>query len=210
MREIDTLVFDYGGVIVNIDDRQVVDALVGLGVSRLKQLVYARRIKELMRQFIDGLVPTAQTLDEMQALCRKGTTVQEILEVLDRLCGDLPVRRLQALANLRKRYKVYLLSNINDYLWERSAAQIRSLGFDPMDCFDGLFLSYEMEVAKPEAAIYDQMIARTGLVPERTLYFDDRANNYEAGKALGFQAELVKTNRIEELAAWQEIVSNVK
>lgn len=112
MKQIETLIFDYGGVIVNIDDAPVTQALADLGISRIEQLIHARKIKKLMRQFIDGLVPTAQTLVEMQQLCRKGTTVDEIIEILDQLCGDLPKSRLEMLAELRKKYKVYLLSNI--------------------------------------------------------------------------------------------------
>lgn len=202
---IDTLVFDYGGVIVNIDDRQVTEALVSLGVSHLKQLFHARQIKELMREFIDGLVPMDDTLQRMLSLCRPGTTREQILDVLNRLCGDLPVSRLQALVELRKHYKVYLLSNINDFLWQKSAQEIRARGFEPEDCFDGLYMSYQMHLAKPDASIYEQMIAQSGLDPQRTLYFDDRENNYEAGRALGFQAVLVKTNHLEETSAWQEL-----
>ena len=62
---IETLVFDYGGVIVNIDDNKVAKAMTGLGVSRFKQILHAKKIKQLMRQFIDGLVPTDQTLEEI-------------------------------------------------------------------------------------------------------------------------------------------------
>ena len=88
MKQIDTLVFDYGGVLVNIDDGQVVRALKNLGLSRLKQMWYARTIKRLMHQFIDGLVPEDETLDEMQKLCREGTTKEDILDVLDKFCSD--------------------------------------------------------------------------------------------------------------------------
>lgn len=110
MKQIDTLVFDYGGVLVNIDDGQVVRALKSLGLSSLKQLLYARKIKRLMHQFIDGLVPEDETLDEMQKLCRKGTTKDAILYVLDKLCGNLPIERMQALVGLRQRYKYPILA----------------------------------------------------------------------------------------------------
>ena len=155
MKQIDALVFDYGGVLVNIDDGQVVRALKNLGISRFKQLWYARTIKRLMHQFIDGLVPENETLDEMQKLCRKGTTKEDILDVLDKLCGNLPIERMQSLVKLRKKYKVYLLSNINDFLWRKSVRQIRELGLEPADCFDGFYLSYEIGIAKPDRRIYD-------------------------------------------------------
>ena len=96
-------------------------------VNYLKQLWYARTIKRLMHQFIDGLVPEDDTLKEMLKLCRKGTTKDDILEVLDKLCGNLPLDRMQALVKLRKKYKIYLLSNINGFLWNKSVRQIRDI-----------------------------------------------------------------------------------
>ena len=104
MKQIETLIFDYGGVIVNIDDAPVTQALADLGISRIEQLIHARKIKKLMRQFIDGLVPTSQTLVEMQQLCRKGTTVDEIIEILDQLCGDLPKSSLEILVGIELRF----------------------------------------------------------------------------------------------------------
>ena len=74
MKQIETLVFDYGGVIVNIDDASVVKAMESLGVTAFKRLIHVRKIKRLMHQYINGLVAEAETLQEMLSLCRKGTT----------------------------------------------------------------------------------------------------------------------------------------
>ena len=106
MRQIETLVFDYGGVIVNIDDASVVKAMESLGVTAFKRLIHVRKIKRLMHQYINGLVAEAETLQEMLSLCRKGTSTEDIEKVLEELCGNLPEERLKALVKLRKRYKV--------------------------------------------------------------------------------------------------------
>lgn len=209
MKQIDTLVFDYGGVLVNIDDGQVVRALKSLGISSIKQLWYARTIKRLMHQFIDGLVPEDETLDEMLKLCRKGTTKEDILEVLDKLCGNLPLDRMLVLTKLRSKYKIYLLSNINSFLWRKSVRQIRELGLEPADCFDDFFLSYEIGIAKPDRGIYDYVREKTGLIPEHTLYFDDREDNYKAGCTFGFKSVLVRTDHIEESSEWNELLANL-
>ena len=54
MRQIETLVFDYGGVIVNIDDASVVKTMESLGVMAFKRLIHVRKIKRLMHQYING------------------------------------------------------------------------------------------------------------------------------------------------------------
>ena len=200
MKQIETLVFDYGGVIVNIDDVAVVKAMESLGVTAFKRL---------MHQYINGLVAEAETLKEMLSLCRKGTTTEDIEKVLEELCGNLPVERLEALVKLRKQYKVYLLSNINDTLWQKSVSQMKQLGYSTDELFDEVFLSYAMRKEKPSVEIYEEMTQKTGLNPATTLYFDDRAENAEAGKRFGFQSVLVKTNHLEEHQEWQEINKNI-
>ena len=197
-------------VIVNIDDVSVVKAMESLGVTAFKRLIHVRNIKRLMHQYINGLVAEAETLKEMLSLCRKGTTTGDIEKVLEELCGNLPVERLEALVKLRKRYKVYLLSNINDTLWQKSVSQMNQLGYSTEEMFDEVFLSYAMRKEKPSVEIYEEMTQKTGLNPATTLYFDDRAENAEAGRNFGFQSVLVKTNHLEEHQEWQEINKNIK
>ena len=60
MKQIETLVFDYGGVIVNIDDASVVKAMESLGVTAFKRLIHVRKIKRL----ISGLF--AKLLSKLQ------------------------------------------------------------------------------------------------------------------------------------------------
>ena len=175
MKQIETLVFDYGGVIVNIDDASVVKAMESLGVTMFKRLIHFRKIKRLIYQYINGLVAEAVTLKEMLSLCREGTSTEDIEEILEKLCGNLPVERLEALVKLRKRYKVYLLSNINNTLWQKSVSLMKQLGYSTDELFDEVFLSYAMRKEKPSVEIYEEMTQLTGLNPATTLYFDDRA-----------------------------------
>ena len=70
MKQIETLVFDYGGVIVNID-ASVVKAMESLGITAFKRLIHVRKIKRQMHQYINGLVAEAETLKEMLSLCRQ-------------------------------------------------------------------------------------------------------------------------------------------
>ena len=210
MKQIETLVFDYGGVIVNIDDASVVKAMESLGVTMFKRLIHFRKIKRLIYQYINGLVAETVTLKERLSLCREGTSTEDIEEILEELCGNLPVERLEALVKLRKRYKVYLLSNINNTLWQKSVSLMKQLGYSTDELFDEVFLSYAMRKEKPSVEIYEEMTQLTGLNPATTLYFDDRAENAQAGRNFGFPSVLVKTNHLEEHQEWQDINKSIK
>ena len=82
--------------------------------------------------------------------------------MLDELCGNLPVERLEALGKLRKPYTVYLLSNINDTLWQKSVCLMEQLGYSTDELFDEVFLSYAMRNEKPCVEGYEEMTRQTG------------------------------------------------
>lgn len=202
------LVFDYGGVVVNVHGSVVRRAFMDLRVARWKQIFYYRRIKRLKDDFIDGVRPADEVIDEIHALCGQGVSRQQLCRVMGLLAGELPPERIRRIASLREKYRVYVLSNINDTLWQTSVRQIEDLGLSVGDCFDATFLSYEMGVAKPDESIYRQMVADTGMEPAETLYFDDRLNNVEAGRRLGFQAHHVVSNHLEACPAFARLVGD--
>lgn len=203
---IKNLVFDYGGVIVNIHSSQTRAAMRSVGIGPLKQLWYSKRLKRHINDFIDGLIPPDQVVQEVLGLCSPETTTARIYEILDNLCGELPASRLAQLKEFRKKYRVILLSNINQPLWESSKREIRAAGYEVSDCFDECYLSYEMQLAKPDARIYEQFIAQSGINPDETLYFDDRKNNVEAGARAGLHAVLVPTNFLEQVPEYSNLL----
>ncbi len=200
---VNVLVFDYGGIVVNMDWMLLRKALSEVGVPYLKMLFYKRRIKCLMNRYINGLEPEETVMRDILALCRPGTPETQVNELICTLCGNIPASRLEVLVKLRSRYKVYLLSNINDYLWKQCLLRMNALGYTVDDCFDHVFLSYKMGVAKPGQQIYHLMEEATGLVPQNTLYFDDNADNCATGRLLNYQTVHVRENCLEDY--WEQI-----
>jgi glucose-1-phosphatase len=87
------------------------------------------------------------------------------------------------LAELRKRYKLILLSNTNkihrDYGWGN---------YPFLKYFDKLILSFEVHAVKPEPEIYKAVELFTQLLPEEHLFIDDIAEYAEAAKKMGWDA----------------------
>ncbi|MCQ2192517.1 MAG: HAD-IA family hydrolase [Paludibacteraceae bacterium] len=195
---VNVLVFDYGGIIVNMDWNLLRDALSQAGISRLRMFFYRKKIKSLMNRYIDGIEPEEEVMKEMLAMCRPGTSETQVNYLISTLCGNIPASRLEMLVKLRKKYKVYLLSNINDTLWKECQKKMQDLGYTAEDCFDDVFLSYRMGVAKPDPKIFEMLQAATHLIPEETLYFDDNAANIATGKQLHYQSIHVKECCLED------------
>jgi len=77
----------------------------------------------------------------------------------------------------------YVLSNASAETWPYAVERFPFLGR-----FDGVLLSGEVGMAKPDPEIFDELCRRFGLRPESTVFIDDRAANVDAARALGFPA----------------------
>ena len=67
-----------------------------------------------------------------------------------------------------------------------------------LQLFDGLLISCEDKLIKPDAAIYELAINRFNLIPQETIFIDDKLENIEAAKNLNLKTiHLVDPNRIE-------------
>jgi 2-haloacid dehalogenase len=77
----------------------------------------------------------------------------------------------------------YALSNM-----EPDAFAVRRARFPFMGWFDALVISGLEGVAKPDRRIFEILLRRHGLRPERCLFIDDQARNVDAARELGIHA----------------------
>ncbi len=85
-------------------------------------------------------------------------------------------------------YKIYLLSNYCEHLFERHTHYA-----DFMKDIDGMLVSYMVHHIKPEKEIYLELFRRFDLNPKECLFFDDRPQNVEGGQRLGMDSILVES-----------------
>lgn len=211
LSNIDALLFDMGGVLVDLDTDRCFDALSALGLNTgmdVNQLSVAgvdsrsSRFHVVFHDYQKGKVTTSQFLSFAHTCCREGVSDKQILESWNSMLVAFPEKRMDMLKHLRRTKKVYMLSNINDAHWEyvKSVFMNRD-GYRPQDCFDHVFLSFAMGLEKPDREIFDAAVREVGLVPERTLYLDDMPDNIAIGNRLGFRTRLVD-NSVQE---WTEL-----
>ena len=190
-------IFDLAGVIINLDIERDTKALNFIGLPDFEGCLKQAEISVPTLAYLNGLMPEQEYCDTIRPVCRKGVTDEEILWAMDDVLDVIPASRINMLMELRKEHKVYLLSNIYDRGWQIATEAFRKHGVEPEECFDQLFLSHEMQLAKPDPRIFQAVIDATGIKPEETLFFDDSRSNIATAKALGFQAHLVPMNEIE-------------
>lgn len=197
------LIFDLGGVLLDIEPRRTFEAFAALGVDASILSESMTLANETMQAFEAGKISVQQLIDYIISLlpCDKRLQPREELEVSVRaawcaLLGAFPLCKWQEIARLRASgHKVFLLSNTNAIHWEsiaRGIAQIEGRAVEHY--FDGVFLSYEMGLCKPSPEIFVQVLQRAGINAADTIFFDDSQANCDAARSVGIDAVVIERN----------------
>lgn len=186
---IDAVVFDFGGVIVDLDFDKAVAAFESIGVADASSRLDRYRQTGIFFDLEAGRVSKEEFCRRLGEECGREITERDALKGWLGYFTETDTRRLRLLDRLRERCRVFMLSNTNPFVldWADSAA-FSADGRPVSDYFDALYLSYRIGELKPDRAIFDFMTADAALVPSRTLFVDDSTDNVAAARALGFHA----------------------
>ncbi len=189
---INNLLFDQGGVIVDLDRNRCLKALEELGMEHPEEMIGLYLQAGPFRALEAG----AMSVDEFHAAVSPyfpvGVTTEAIDAAFSSFIVGIPRHRLATLRALRERYRTYILSNTNPIMFNGVIARaFAQEGLDVHAYFDGITVSYEAGYNKPDRGIFDYAISTMGIVPAETLFLDDGQENLDAAAALGFHTLLV-------------------
>ena len=191
---IKNLLFDLGGVIMDLDRDRCVRAFERLGMKDADDFLGVYGQKGAFLALESGKIDADEFHRQVRPMIdRPEVSDEEIDNAFNEFLVGIPVTRLEALRALRKDYKIYLLSNTNPIMINsRIAEEFRKEGFEMADYFDGIFTSYEAGCCKPGKEIFDYTEREGHIKPDETLFFDDSQANVDAARSYGLNAVLVK------------------
>ena len=180
---IQAVIFDYGGVLVRMQDetpRQRLADRYGLRLDTIYRLLFD---SESARLAAVGEITTEKHWQTVAALLK--TPVPELPEFIYQFwsADGLNQEQLADIRSLRGKYKIGLLSNAFDDL--RAMLVER---WQIADLFDDLVISAEVGLVKPDARIYQLAVERLGVAPETTVFLDDVEENIAGARVAGLQA----------------------
>jgi len=179
------LVFDAGGVLVELGPPPLKAEWLSDGRSPL--VVWQDWLHlDAGRRFESGQTTAEAFAEEMIASLSLDTTVQPFLRHIEAWPVGLFPGTLAWIRGLPKTCETALLSNTNELHWRRMKDEM-GLG----SVFDHTFLSHQLQLVKPDAAIFDAVIAALGVRPDEVVFFDDNLTNVQAAKAQGMHAHHV-------------------
>lgn len=179
---INTIIFDFGDIFINLDKKATIDGLKNLGLK-----AWNNELDLLNIQFEKGQISQENFLLGFQKHM-PNATIDDILIAWNAVLLDFPEYRLEFLQMLSKKYRLFLLSN-TDSIHIETFEQKNGISFcsDFYNCFEKVYFSFEVGKRKPEDAIYNLLINKHDLSPKRTLFVDDKKENTDAALLLGFQ-----------------------
>jgi HAD superfamily hydrolase (TIGR01549 family) len=179
---INTIIFDFGDVFINLDKQATMDGLKNLGISHWNE-----DLDQLNLHYEVGAISGEDFLSGIQ----KHTTnasIEDISKAWNAILLDFPLYRLEFLQMLSKKYRLFLLSN-TDAIHIETFEQKFGISFYSSfyQCFEKIYFSYEIGMRKPNAETYNYVLDQNGLQAKQTLFIDDKKENTDAAAELGFQ-----------------------
>ncbi|MDD2304072.1 MAG: HAD family phosphatase [Prolixibacteraceae bacterium] len=195
------IIFDLGGVLLNIDPKKTIDAFGNLGMEQLvgdKGLSYDHEIFYLMEQ---GKITSDEFRQGVLELLPTQVSFQEIDDAWTAMLLDFPPIRVKLLKNLRKDFKIYLFSNTNAIHVEKFHSNFRNQhGFEVSTLFNKDFYSNEIGYRKPSSNAYQEIIRLSGINPAESLFIDDSLLNVESAIASGLKGFWLEPGqKVEEI-----------
>jgi len=177
---INTIIFDFGDIFINLDKQATLDALEKLGLT-----AWNEDLDRLNVQFEKGEIQQEDFLLGIQKHV-PNASINEVLDAWNAVLLDFPLYRLEFLQKLSKKYRLFLLSN-TDSIHIETFEQENGASFysDFYQCFEKVYFSFEIEMRKPDAEIFNYLIQKHELSAKNTLFVDDKKENTDAALSLG-------------------------
>lgn len=179
---IDTIIFDFGDVFINLDKEGTINGLKKLGLSEWNE-----DLNQLNLQFEKGQISEETFLQGLQNQVPNASP-EDVLIAWKAVLLDFPLHRLEFLQKLSEKYRLFLLSN-TDAIHIDSFEQENGVSFysDFYQCFEKVYFSFEMGMRKPDPEIFSYVLTTHNLSAKHTLFVDDKKENTDAALSLGIQ-----------------------
>ncbi len=177
------IVFDFGGVLTEIDEQQAIKRFGELGLENPEKYLNSYQQSGAFFALENGDITADQFIDELSQLCHRTISYDEAKHAWMGFIVKVQTEFMEFLQQLRPRYRLSILSNTNPFLqsWARSS-EFTPCGKSLDDYFDNLYLSYRMNCSKPGEEIYRKMLLEGNMNPGEVLFIDDSAKNIEAAR----------------------------
>lgn len=189
MQKIKNIIFDMGGVILNLDFLKTELAFAEYGIGNFNQYYTLQTATPVFEQLETGKISPEDFYDVFRKITLSTISNQQIEIAWNAMLLDFPTERISLLKELRSKYQIYLLSNTNEihYRHIMKIFKEQNDGEDFNDIFIKAYYSHQLGMRKPDKIIFETVLKDADLLAGETIFIDDAIANIESAKSTGLQ-----------------------
>lgn len=190
-REFINIVFDLGGVIVDIDINSTINALKQ--TLNLPPETEPFKIMEMsvFRQYETGVINSSEFINRLSQLSGTKVDPDLVINAWNAMLISIPEKRIRLIENLSQRFRLFVLSNTNALHAKKFESMVP--GYENLSqLFEKVYYSHRIGYRKPNAKAFAAVINDSGIQPSETLFVDDLEANITMARQLHFQTLHVK------------------
>jgi glucose-1-phosphatase len=188
MENISTIIFDLGGVIMDIDIKKTLGAFSLLGLQNVHEYFGHGFAASFFSAHESGKISDEEFLQELKNLIGGDIRDEAVINAWNALLLRFPPERIALLNELKNRYRLFLYSNTNAIHQEKFNEIFRLSFPGELDgLFEKAYYSHELGQRKPGVAGFEQIIRGNGLDPKQTIFVDDALINVEGAIKAGLK-----------------------
>ena len=201
--DIKTIIFDFGGVIIDIDPQLTMNGFAKLGARKLDADQTQDLIHNIIRKFEKGIFTPEVFRSKIKDFLQiPKATAQQIDDAWNALLYDIPGKRLKAIKEAKDHYQILLLSNSNEIHYDLYLRDLQlRFGYREFDeLFHKSYFSFDLHMAKPDSEIFEFVIHQHKLDRAKTLFIDDTEENLLTAHKLGLSTyQMKKPKKVRHL-----------
>ena len=196
--KIKNIIFDLGGVILDIDENVVYQELGKLGIN-ITELAHSKEFIDIMSKFDTGIYTAPTFRKKLKTLLNlEKMTDQKFDSIWNAMLLDIPRERIEAIEQIKKHYRIFLMSNTNEIHYDLYIRDLQlRFGYNEFDkLFHKSYFSFAEHLEKPDPRFFELILDHEGLVPEETLFIDDTAANIKVARSLGIRTYHIRRDEL--------------
>lgn len=193
MATVKNIIFDLGGVIINLDIQKTISEFNTLSPKAFETIYTQLQQTELFDLFDKGKITETVFFTQLQQQISSKAPLPQLITAWNAMLLDFPEHRLKLLLNLKNKYRLFLLSNTNEtHVTEFEKTLEKKHDYKNLEpFFEKVYYSCRMNMRKPDTEIFDYVLKENGLNPHETIFIDDTKHHVEGALKAGIQAYLL-------------------
>ena len=210
--ELTTLIFDLGGVIINIDQSLTIKKLESISKNN-SNILYTLDYKNnkpnnLLKFFFEfekGLINENDFRNQLNNLLNISLDMKSFDAIWNKLIISFNYNLLDLIIKLKTRYQFFVLSNTNS-IHQKFYNELckNEYGKSLKEIFHKIYYSHEVKLRKPEKKIYELILDQNKLEGNEVMFFDDITENLIASEKIGY-----KTYKVSEINVLEDFLKNL-